>query len=177
MTSRRYYVAGNGVKYPLYEAPYDYTIAAYKSDCKKAIVGDGAQCLIALGAMRDKRVEGAYIGSGKDAYIIFKASQGKPAYAMHFTLNAKASRVRDFFDTHKGVTTQYIILSAVTAGRTLDHRSKLGKKRAAAIKNGEHTVKTRGRPNATRIMRLGVKHRPKAHIVNNVVSLPERETA
>jgi len=125
MTKRRYYVAGNGAKYPLYEAPYDYTIAVYKSDCKKAVIGDTEQCLIALGAMRDKRVEGAYIGSGKDAYIIFKAFRGKPAHAMHFTLNAQASRVRDFFDTHKGVTTQHITLSAVTAGRTRDHRSKI----------------------------------------------------
>jgi hypothetical protein len=177
MTKRRYYVAGNGQQYPLSEADEEYPITVYKSDCRKAVVGDTAQCLIAMGAKRNKRVEGAYIGSGKDAYIIFKGTRGKPAYAKHYTLNAQASRVRDFFDTHKGVVTQTITLSPVTAGRTLDHRSKLGKKRAAAIKNGTHTVKSRGKPNATRIMRLGVKHRPKAQIANNVVSLHERETA
>ena len=175
MRKRRYYVAGNGIRYPLTEADRDYHIKIYKSDCKKAVVGDAAQCLIALGAKRDKRVDGAYIGSGKDAYVIFKALRGRPAHAEHFTLNAQASKVRDFFDTHKGAVTTSIVLSAVTAGRTLDHRSKLGKKRAAAIKNGTHTVKTRGKPNATRIMRLGVKHRPKANITNNVVSMPERE--
>jgi hypothetical protein len=175
MTKRRYYIAGNGVKYPLYEAPYKYSITVYKADCKKAVTGDPSQCLIAMGARRDKQVEGAYIGSGKDAYVIFKALRGKPAHALHYTLNAQASRVRDFFDTHKGVATHTIELSAVTAGRTLDHRSKLGKKRAAAIKNGTHTVKSRGKQNATRIMRIGVKHRPKANITENVVTMKPRE--
>lgn len=172
----KYYMDGNGVKYPLSEAPYDYGITVYKSDCKKAVTGDPNQCLIAKGIKRDRSVEAAYIGSGKDAYVIFKASKTRKAYALHFTINAQAARVRDFFDTHKGVTTQDLKLSAPTPGRTLAYRRKLNKTRAAAIKAGTHKVKPRG-PSKTRVMRLGVHHRPRASVEHNAVSVPLREAA
>ena len=171
--AKRYYVTGDGKRYPLFEAPYDYPITVYKSDCKKAIIGDPAQCLIALGARRDKLVEAAFIGSGKDAYVVFRATKLREAYALHFTLNAEASRVRDWFDSHKGATSQMITLSAVTAGRTLAHRSVLGKKRRQAIKDGAE-VKRRGKPNETRITRIGMKHRPHAIIEKNVVTVEPR---
>ena len=165
---KRYYVTGDGKRYPLFEAPYDYPITVFKSDCRKAIIGDPAQCLIALGARRDKLVDAAFIGSGKDAYVIFKATKIRKAYALHFTMNAEASRVRDYFDGHKGATSQMITLSAVTPGRTMDHRSKLGKKRREEIKAGAE-VKKRGKQAETRIMRVGMKHRPHAVIESNVV--------
>jgi hypothetical protein len=174
------YVSGEGKRYPLHEATYDFPITVYKSDCRKAEIGNPEQCLIALGARRNKRVEGAWIGSGKDAYVAFKAVRGRAAHVLHFTLNAKAARIRDFFETKKGATTQQIILSAVTAGRTRLHRAKLGKLRAKKIKAGKHVVKPRGKINATRIMRLGVAHRPTPNIENNVVSVgprPEKEVA
>jgi hypothetical protein len=170
-------VAGDGTKYPLYEATHSYAITVYKSDCRRAEVGDPGQCLIALGAKRDRHVEAAYIGSGRDAYIIFKGTKLRAAHAMHFTINAQAARVRDYFETHKGATTQMIELSAVTNGRTLSARSKLNKARTARIKAGKHVPKKREKPQVTRIMRLGVKHRPKAVVKQGIVSLVEQTAA
>ena len=174
---RRFYVTPEGVKYPLFEAPYDYTIPVYKKDCKKAVIGDPYGCLVALGARRDPLVLGAYIGSGKDAYLVFRETAIRRAHALHFTISAAAARVRDYFDTHKGEVKTTVKLSAPTAGRTLAHRSKLNKARYRRIKAGEHTVSKRNRPNETRIVRLGVKHRPRAVVEKNEVTLVPRETA
>jgi hypothetical protein len=171
---KRYYYTPDGTKYPLYEAPYMYIITAYKSDCRKAIIADPQACLIALGAKRDPSIISAHIGSGKDAYLIFRATKLRPAHALHFTINARAARVRDYFDTHKRAETVTIKLSAPTAGRTLSHRAKLNKARHERIKNGTHKVKPRG-SNQTRIIRLGVKHRPHATIEKNVVSILPRK--
>lgn len=173
---KRTYKTPDGVIYPMFEAPYKYDITVYKSDCKKATIGDPNHCLIALGARRDPSVIDAHIGSGKDAYLIFKATKLRKAHALHFTIAAAAARVRDYFETHKGVTTQIVTLSAPTAGRTHEHRKKLNAARAKRIKEGKHVVKSRGK-SKTRIMRLGVPHRPKATIVNNVVSLEPRDAA
>lgn len=173
--TKRTYTAGNGKQYPLYEAPYQYPITVYKSDCPKATVGDPEGCLIARGALRDKSVEAVYIGAGKDAYVCFKATKLRPAYALHFTINAKAGRVRDFFDTHKGVTTQQLILSTPTAGRTLDHRATLNKRRKAEIKAGAE-VKKQAKARKTRVDRIGVHYRPKAKIdKGNVVAFPAKD--
>lgn len=172
---RRFYVTPEGIRYPLVEAPYDYVIPVYKKDCKKAIIADPHGCLIALGAQRDPLVLGAYIGSGKDAYIVFRETEQRHAHAMHFTISASAARVRDYFDTHKGEVKTTVKLSAPTSGRTLSHRSKLNKARYKRIKAGEHVVKRRGKPNRTRIVRLGVKHRPHAVIEKNEVTIPVRE--
>jgi hypothetical protein len=173
---KRYYDAGDGKKYPLFEAPYNYPVTVYKSDCKKAVIGDPQQCLIALGACRDKLIESAFIGSGKDAYIIFKKTPLREAYALHFTINAQAARVRDYFDSQKAGTSQIITLSAITPGRTLAHRSILNKKRAAEIKAGAEKKK-RGKPAVTRVMRLGLHHRPRAKIEKNIISVPPHAAA
>ena len=171
-------IPGSTTKLPMFEAPYDYTIEVYRSDCRKAVIGDPMKCLIAMGAMRDKRVLAAWLGSGKEAYVAFKGTKLRAAHVLHFTMNAKASRVRDYFDTHKEVKTQVIKLSAPTPGRTHAHRSKLNKDRAARIKAGTHIVKPRGKINQPRMTRLGVPHRPHPKIVNNVVSIDTaRETA
>jgi hypothetical protein len=167
---KRYYKTPDGQRYQLFEAPYSYTITVYKTDCRKSIIGDPTQCLIATGAMRDKAVLAAYIGSGKDAYVIFKETKLRKAHALHFTINAKAGRVRDYFDTHKGVTTQQVVLSAPTAGRTLSHRSALGKKRREEIKAGAE-VKHRGKQTQTRVMRIGQKHRPRADLDGDTVTI------
>lgn len=168
--AKRYYTTGNGKTYPLYEAPYDYTITIYRKDCRRAEQGDPEQCLIAMGAMRDKAIEAAYIGSAKDAYICFKSTKLRKAYALHFTINARAAEVRDYFDLHKGMETKVIKLSTPTAGRTLNYRAKLDKRRRAEIKAGA-PVKKRSTPRETRITRIGVAYRPKARITNNVVSM------
>ncbi|MES2694173.1 MAG: hypothetical protein V4773_11925 [Verrucomicrobiota bacterium] len=165
------YVASDGTSYPLEEAQHDYPVMCFKSDCRKAVVSDPEQCLIAKGAARDKAVLGAYIGSGKDAYIIFRGKRGKPAHAVHFTINAKASRIRDQFDKSKAGSTATIILKAPTDGRTLAHRRKLNKDRAERIAAGDHTPRSTGKKYVTRVMKLGLPHRPRAKIKDNVVSL------
>lgn len=165
------YVASDGTSYPLEEAEHDYPVTVYKSDCRKAVVADPERCLLAKGAARDTAVIGAYIGSGKDAYIIFKAKRGKPAHAVHFTINAKAGRIRDHFEKSKAGTSTVITLKAPTDGRTLEHRRKLNRDLTARIKNGEHVPKSTGKKNVTRVMRLGVPHRPRAKIKENVVSM------
>jgi hypothetical protein len=171
--SQRFYIAGDGTKYPLIEAMTPFSIMVYRTDCKKAVVGDPYNCLIAIGARRIKHILAAYIGSGKDAYVIMKIGKQSKPVAVHYTINAKASRVRDTFDKAGAPETQVITLSAPTPGRTLAHRSKLGKARNQAIKAGG-PVKKRGKPNATRIMRLGVTHRPRAKIERNAVSLKKK---
>ena len=176
-TKRRYYVTGDGTKYPLYEAPYPIPITIYKSDCKKAVIGDPEQCLLALGARRTRGVIGAFIGAGKDAYVIFGATKQKPAHALHFTINAKAGRMRDAFDKDNSATTKVIELSPVSNGRTLAHRSKLDKILRAKIKKGQHTPKKLGRPLTTRVMRVGVSPRPKPTVESNVVSIRPRKEA
>jgi len=171
----RYYETPKGQRYPLYEAPTRYTITVFKSDQRKAVIGDPTGCLIALGAMRDKSVIAAYIGAGKDAYLIFKGDKGEPSFALHYTINAAAARVRDYFDTHKNAKTQEIILSKPTAGRTLAHRAKLGKARRQRIKDGAE-VKPRetppARPRVMRLERLGVPYRRRAVIRKDTVSIP-----
>jgi hypothetical protein len=135
------------------------------------VIGDPTQCLIAMGARRDKTVHAAFIGAGKDAYVVFKSTKLRKAHALHFTTNAQAARVRDYFDAHKGTVTQNIELSAPTAGRTLSHRKALNKKRRAEIKNGAE-VKKRGKPKAQRVH--GLKYRPRVQVENNVVTLEPR---
>jgi hypothetical protein len=173
MTKQRTYTAGNGKVYPLREAEHNYPIECYKKDCPKAVVSDPEQCLIALGALRDKTVEAVYIGTGKDAYICFRATRSRPAHALHFTLNAKAGRVRDFFDAHKGTLTKQVVLSAPTEGRTHNHRAVLNKRRRAAIKAGA-PVKKRTKPQVTREDRTGIKYRRKAKVGKggNVIAFP-----
>lgn len=174
---KRYYVLPDGEKVPLYEAPYRYKLTAYKSDCRRAQIGNPEECVIALGARRDKDVESAHIGSGKDAYLVFKARPHHERHALHFTMSASARRVRDEFDTKRGgKKTVEITLSPPTAGRTLEARSKQDKNRRERIKAGLHIVNKRGAPKASRIIRLGVESRPRAIISKTgEVTIPERD--
>jgi hypothetical protein len=166
----RFYETPDGVKYPLYEAPIPFTFKVYRKDCKSAVVGDPIQCLIAKGAKRHRNVLHAFIGAGKDAYVIMKnGAEGKPI-AVHYTLNAVAVRVRNTFDKQKKMAAQEITLDPPTAGRTLAHRSKLGKQRRAEIKAGAE-VKKRGKLTEAQIHHIGSKHRPVAKIKKGVVSL------
>jgi hypothetical protein len=167
---RRFYTTPQGDKYPLYEAPYDTAFHVYKSDKRRAIIGDPHSCLLALGIRRDPRVLDAYIGSGRDAYVVFAKGQGKKGpFALHFTVNAEAARMRDLFDTKHAPTSQIILLSAPTQGRTLAARSRMNKRRREEIKNGA-TVQLRT-VHSPRITRLGVPNRPRATITKNTVTV------
>lgn len=174
--AQRYYVAGDGVKYPLIEAVVPFSFKVYRSDCSKATVGDPYNCLIAMGGRRHRNVHALYIGSGKDAYVIMKIAS-TPPYAVHYTIATAAARVRDNFDANKTLATQTITLDPPTPGRTMEHRSKLGKKRRAEIKAGSPIRKREVTPE-DRERRRQVRHRPQAkierdgvvHLVNDAVS-------
>jgi hypothetical protein len=165
----RVYTAPNGTKYPLFEAEYDSAFKVYKSDRKRATIGDPWGCLIALGGKHKPEVLEVYIGSGGDAYVVYKGRLGKPPYVLHFTIPAEAARVRDAFDTKGAPATQIVMLRAPTKARTIDARSKSNKAHKAKIKNGTHIVKPRGTIAKKRIMTLGVAHRPRARITPNGV--------
>lgn len=140
-----------GILYPMIEAELPFPIQVYKMDAKKAKLVDAQNCVVALGAMRNKLIEDCFIGSGKDAYIAFKANMDHPAYAMHYTINQRSAKVRDYFDTHKDVTQATITMSPVTPGRTHAHRKKLNKRRYEEIKNGaEKRSRPAGKKNRTK---------------------------
>lgn len=172
---RTYKAPDTGKEYPLYEAPYRYGITCYRVDLPKAMKGSSDKCIIALGGLHDPAVEAVYIGAGKDAYVCFKETSLRPAYALHFTLNTEAQKVRDYFDVHQDFDTKTITLSPPTAGRTLAHRDKLNKRRHEEIKNGAE-VKRRDTPRRDRMARIGVPYRPRAIITKNNVTMPAAET-
>jgi len=157
MRKKRLYQAPDGKSYPLREADWNIGFKVYRSDRYKAVQGDPQRCLIALGIKRDKDVLDVFIGSGKDAYVVFKG-KGKP-FAVHFVLTKTATSLLDAFDKDRSAATKQIFLRKPTPGRTLAARRKMNKDRNRRIKNGEHKVKHRG-PNISRLTRLGVHHRP-----------------
>ena len=170
----RYYKSPDGAKYPLAEAEYDMTIHVYRSDCKKAKRNNPWECIIALGAKHHPDVKEAFIGSGKDAYIIFKGVGKRAAHAKHFTIPTNSARVRDGFDVKGAARIQNIILRMPTAGRTLIARRAMDRRRRHEIKSGS-PVKHRS-VQKKRIMRIGVEARPRAQFVKDTVSI-ERQAA
>jgi hypothetical protein len=101
------------------------------------VVGDPYACLLALGACRLPDVIESYIGTGKDAYIVFTTTPEHPfPHAELFTLPAKACRARDAFDTDADLQTQLITLHAPTAARTLAAREKLNTRRKQELRDG-----------------------------------------
>ena len=176
MTTQQFYTdKATGKKWPLVEAEVDYTFQVYKSDRRKAVIGDPTCCLIAEGLKHNKDVVAAHIGSGKDAVVVFKGRGRLGEHAKHYVLLAKAERVRDIFDGKGAPKTQYITLSAPTAGRTLAARKAMNRKRQAEIKAGTRDVKRRDAPRKTRMMRLGVSARPRAVVSNGVWTIPDKE--
>lgn len=171
MTINLTYQLEDGERIPLYEAEYDMSFKVYRSDRSKAIIGDPRQCIEAKGVCRLPNVLDAYIGSGKDAYVIFAPNrQRKHKHAIHFVIPVSSARVRDAFEIGRNIKSQILLLKAPSNGTTLVHRRKLNARRREEIKNGS-PVKKRETLSVTRIQRLGVRHRPKAHIKHGVVSL------
>jgi hypothetical protein len=168
----------DGTQVPLFEADYQLAFTVRRADRRGAIVGDPKECIEARAMCRDMEgVTEAYIGAGKDAYAVFKATRTRPfVHALHFIIPAEAARVRDLFDTKKGkkIKSKTLILRAPSPGRTLQHRRKLGSTRRKAVKAGA-PVKKRGTITKTRITRIGVPLRPRAKIINGVVSLSQEK--
>lgn len=167
-------VVSGGKKYPLYEAMTNYPVRVYKSDKRKAIQGDPGECMVALGGKRDHSVIDIFIGAGKDAYVVFQATEDRPDHAVHYTIPAATRRIVDAFDSKRSATSAIITLNKPTEGRTMDARKTLNSKRRKRVKEaavkGEDIVKHR-KPGVPRIMRLGVVHRPRANIVTEQVSV------
>jgi hypothetical protein len=159
----RFYTTPDGTKYPLTEAKYDMTFKAFKSDRRRAKPNNPHSCLLALGIRRDRDVLDAYIGSGKDAYIVFKGTDGEPDHAVHFTIGTTTRRIIDAFDVDKKAKTQLVILRKPSGGRTLDHRRALMARRTREIKDGS-PVKRRGPQKSRRVGRLGVHSRPRPRV-------------
>jgi hypothetical protein len=159
----RFYTAPDGERYPLTEARYGIDFKAYRSDRRKARQGDPSGCWAALGIKRNKNVLHVYIGSGRDAYVVFKANDDESAHAVHFTIKTSVRKLIDAFDKDKSAKTQIVRLDAPTPGRTLEARQNSGKRRREEIRNGA-PIKKRGPSKNKRITRLGVEHRPRARI-------------
>lgn len=157
--------------HPLIEAEFDTAFTVYKSDRRKAVIGDPTGCIEAVGLRRIPNVAFAHIGAGGDAYVGFKDKDSVTGIKVrHFMIPARAAKVRDAFDVKGSPPTQILILKAPTNGRTLSHRSMLGKRRREEIKAGAQPKK-RGQQKNKRIHRLGVPLRPRAKIIKNEVSI------
>jgi hypothetical protein len=160
----RFYETPDSKRYPLTEARHDMAFRVYRSDRRKAKKGDPHNCLVALGIKRDRDVIDVFIGSGGDAYVIFKGRAGEEDYAVHFTISRPARKLIDMFDKDRRSATQQVILRKPTDGRTLEARSRLDKDRRRRIKAGTHSVKARATPRSSRVVRLGVGSRPRPRI-------------
>ena len=169
---RTYTDTDTGQTWPLEEADTDYSFRVYKSDRRKATIANPTACILALGLKHDPDVAAAFIGSGKDAFVVFKGKGRRPPLARHYVILAAAARVRDTFDKKGAPRTQWITLSAPTAGRTLDARATLNKRRAAAIKAGA-PVRKRATPSKPRITRLGIPSRPRPTVRKGSWTVPE----
>ena len=149
-----------GRTWPLEEADTDYSFRVYKAHRRKAVIGDPTSCLIAMGLQRDEDIAAAFIGSGKDAFVVFKGkvvAHRCPPLRHPGCRREGARHLRP-----EGLSrTQWLTLSAPTPGRTLEARRKLDKRRREEIKDGTRTVTHRDTPNKKRVTRLGVANRPK----------------
>jgi hypothetical protein len=146
------------------EARHDMLFKAYRSDFRKAVIGDPWECIESKGIKHHRGVLEAYIGSGRNAYVVFKPTEDEPATAVHFMISVKAGKIRDAFEQNKKLQTQELILRTPSKTQTLEARSVMNKKRNAAIKNGTHVPKKRGKPNSRRMERIGAPHRPRPDI-------------
>jgi hypothetical protein len=172
MTTQRFFVnPDTGDKYPVSEATHNSNFQVYRSDVKKSIIGDPCKCLLARGLKKDDAsIIYVFITSGNFAYVVYHP-KGKDAYCIRFKISTQASRVRDAFDARKDLKTQTVKLTRPSLGRTLEHRAASNKRRRQEIKNGA-PVKARGNQvRNSRIMKIGVAHRPKAHLVKNIVHI------
>ena len=161
-----------GINHPLVEADYDTAFKVYKTDRRKAVIGDPTACIEAKGLKRLPNVAFAHIGSGGDAYVGFRDNKSKTGVTVrHFLIPAQAKRVRDAFETKGAPPSQVLMLKAPTNGRTLSHRRKLDKRRRDEIKKGTVVPNKRGPQKNRHITRLGVAQRPRPKIVKGEVSL------
>src|SRR5262245_53447917 len=89
MTSK-YSFKHDGVSHPMVEADYDTAFKVYKTDRKKAVIGDPTDCIEAVGLKRLPNVVFAHIGCGGDAYVGFKDENSPTGVTVrHFLIPAQ----------------------------------------------------------------------------------------
>jgi hypothetical protein len=166
MATRLFYTAKDGTKYPLREAAHDMAFRLFKNLRTKSIMGDPEECWLSKSLCKNSGVKGSHIGSGGDAYVIFKETEDDPVHAKHFKVRPPTLRKIDGFDKNRGrgmKTTETIILHKPPPSWKIAARQEMNARRRAEIAAGA-PVRHRGRPRRTRVMRMGSAPRPRAHI-------------
>lgn len=168
---RVYYLLEDGRKAIILEATYPMDVPIYKSDRGKAIWSDGRKCIIALGCLRLPQVVEAFVGQGKDAYLVLETN--RKLVAWHFVINYSARKVLDNFDLDGSAKTQTVRLCVPTKGLKLAYRRKSNARRRAEIKaQTGNPVTPRGPRRVARMERLvhNIQHREKPRTVTELVS-------
>lgn len=180
MNKERFFTnPNNGKIYPIIEAISNTFFLVFRTDMRKAVIGDSCHCIIALGLKKmDRDIVDAFVTSGKFVYLCYEPRGVAPyCYCVRYQTTAEAARVRDNFDQDKDMKTQRLYLRKPSPGRTLAGRAAANKRRRQEIKDGA-PVKARGNQvRNSRLMRIGIAHRPKVHIVRNTVHIGEPQVA
>lgn len=160
----RHYTAQDGNEYPLTEARYDMMFKVFKSDRRKCTPSDPHNCLLARGIMRHPDVLDVYVGSGLDAYVVFKETEDDPAHAVHFGIRTKIRRIIDAFDKDKKTQSVDIILCKPPHSWRLDYRRAANSRRRKEVKEGSPVKKRKQPTNSVRVSRFGTGRRPAAQV-------------
>jgi|SRR5215475_3722312 len=134
MKRRKFFILKDGRRAQVLEATYPMDVKIYKSDRRKAIWSDPYQCIISLGMLRLPKVIEAFVGQGKDAYLVLEVN-GK-LVAWHFYIGASARRILDAFDAKGSPKTQTVTLRVPPKSVKLAYRRKSNARRRAEIKSG-----------------------------------------
>lgn len=168
------YRLATGENIPLFEGEYDFPFVVTKKHAKGATIADPLNCIEARAIRSLSKVEEAYIGSGRDAYVVFKETNQRPfLHAVHFSIPTKAGSVRDNFDKEGSGADITLWLRAPSNSHRLEDRRLAERARDEAHKHGKPIKKaTKPKsPNAVRMERLGVAHRPRASVKGNIFSV------
>jgi hypothetical protein len=155
----------DGNTYRVIQAKHDYAVRCYRSDRSRAIPGDLRKCLIALGAKRNRLVVDCLIGAGRNAYVLFEATEESEREWHHFNTSATSRKVADEFDKDKKTQTIIVMLKRPSKGTAKNAASSRHAKQYQERKTtGKQPNKTIGATKKTRMKRLGVPHRPMPRI-------------
>lgn len=161
---KRQYVDPEGISYPLFEATTPLDFRWRKADLKRSVRQHPYVCPAAWGVRHLPNVKRAFIGHGKDAYVVFaKGPRSRKTHALHYTIPAQTRRVIALFDKGEEPEDQELTLMPPTAGRTLAHRSKLNKRRRKAIAAGARKRRHTARKPSVK------SYRPTALVTNGTV--------
>src|SRR5262245_24869641 len=154
---RRFFVLKDGRKAQVLEATYPMDVKIYKSDRRKAIWSDPYKCIISLGMKRLPSVIEAFVGQGKDAYLVIE--NGGKLVAWHFFIGASARSILDNFDGKGSPKTQTVTLRVPPRSLKLAYRRKSNARRRAEVRSGT------GKPVTNRVRRAARMER----LVHNVI--------